>query len=161
MRFEMSDIKSITLCDYVARTEVECDITDKLEIKTHVETKVPVELMKQIDSQRLNYQLIYSGIIDITLSFNCIIRADLNNVLEESFNLDEVYMYQLDNYKKLPYSVECKNPVVTNVEYDLGQSELESNALLLDFAEVFNEVPSLYSELVNDKRYVISIDFNK
>lgn len=156
MRFEMSDIKSITLCDYVARTEVACDITDKLEIKTHVETKVPVELMKQIDSQRLNYQLIYSGIIDITLSFNCIIRADLNDFLEESFNLDEVA--HLRTYSDLNYTSECRSPLVTSVKYDDGQPELENDALLLDFAEVFNEVPSLYAELLPRDRYFVSID---
>lgn len=160
MKFERSDIKSITLHDLHTRDEVVCDVTDHIEVKTNIETKVPIELMKQIDSQRLNCRLMGAGIIDLTLSFNCIIRAELNDLLEESFNLDEVYQYQLDSYKKLPYSIECKHPIVTSVEYELGQPELESEELLLDFAEVFNEVPSLYSELVNDKRYVISIEFN-
>ena len=161
MKFERSDIKSITLYDLHTRDEVVCGVTDHIEVKTNIETKVPIELMKQIDSQRLNCRLMGAGIIDITLSFNCIIRAELNDLLEESFNLNEVYQYQLDNYKKLSYSIECKHPIVTSVEYELGQPELESEELLLDFAEVFNEVPSLYSELVNDKRYVISIEFNR
>ena len=161
MKFEMSDIKQITLCDLHTRDEVVCGVTDRIEVKTNIETKVPVELMKQIDSQRLNCQLMRAGIIDLTLSFNCIIRAELNDLLEESFTINEVSRYNLGAYNGLQYLIECKHPIVTRVEYELGQPELESEALLLDFAEVFNEVPSLYSELVNDKRYVISIEFNR
>lgn len=61
-------------------------------------------------------------------------------------------------YKNLPYTFECKNTLVTKVEYDDGQPELENDALLLDFAEVFNEVPSLYAELLPRDRYFVSID---
>lgn len=161
MKFERSDIKSITLWDLHTRDKAVCDVTDRIEVKTNIETKVPIELMKQIDSQRLNCQLMGAGIIDLTLSFNCIIRAELNDLLEESFSLSAASRYSLDTYNRLQYSIECKHPIVTRVEYELGQPELESEALLLDFAEVFNEVPSLYSELVNDKRFVISIEFNR
>ena len=47
---------------------------------------------------------------------------------------------------------------MAHVEYDDGQPELESEALLLDFAEVFNEVPSLYSELFSQAQYPILIE---
>lgn len=158
MKFEMSDIKSITLCDLHTRDKVMCDVTDRIEVKTNIETKVPVELMKQIDSQRLNCQLMGAGIIDLTLSFNCIIRAELNALLEESFTLTEASRYELGEYNGLQYSIECKHPIVTRTEYELGQPELESEALLLDFAEVFNEVPSLYSELFSQSQYPILIE---
>lgn len=161
MKFERSDIKSITLYEYANFEKIECDIADHLEIKTNLKVDIPVKMLKQIDSQRLNHQLIYSGIIGITLSFNCIIRAELSDFLEESFTLTQATLYEHASYDKLLYSIECKNPIVETVQYDDGQPELESEALLLDFAEVFNEVPSLYSELVNDERYVISIEFNR
>lgn len=159
MKFETSDIKSIVLYNRETRHEVPCDVTEKLEFKFQTEVQIPVELLKEIDTQRLNCQLMGAGIIGITLAFNVIVRADLNDFLEESFKFDEVA--HLRTYSGLNYTSECKSPLVTSVKYDDGQPELESEALLLDFAEVFNEVPSLYSELVNDKRYVISIEFNK
>lgn len=156
MKFEMSDIKSIVLYNRETQHEVPCDVAEKLEFKTHIEIKVPVELMKQIDSQRLNCQLMGAGIIGITLAFNVIARANLSDFLEESFKFDEVSHLRV--YKDLPYTSECKNPLVTHVEYDDGQPELESDALLLDFAEVFNEVPSLYSELFSQSQYPILIE---
>ena len=155
MKFEKSDIKTIMLYDDLTCNKIEFDIADHLEIKTNVQAKIPVELLKQIDSQRLNCRLMGAGIIGLTLSFNCIVRAELNDFLDESFTLDQ--LYQNGEYNGLPYSIECKNPLVEKVEYDDGQPELESEELLLDFAEVFNEVPSLYSELVSNDRYYIII----
>ena len=156
MKFERSDINSIGFYDYETRDKISCPISDNLEFKFNAEVRVPVELLKEIDTQRLNCQLMTAGIIGITLSVNAIARADLNDFLEESFKKEEVRY--LGIYKNLPYTLECKNPLVTKVEYDDGQPELESEALLLDFAEVFNEVPSLYSELLPQDRYFISID---
>lgn len=89
-------------------------------------------------------------------AFNVIARADLNDFLEESFKFDEVA--HLRTYSDLNYTSECKSPLVTSVKYDDGQPELESEALLLDFAEVFNEVPSLYSELFSQSQYPILIE---
>ena len=142
MKFEMSDIKSIVLYNRETQYEVPCEITEKLEFKFQTEVKIPVELLKEIDTQRLNCQLMGAGIIGITLAFNVIARADLNDFLEESFKFDEV----------------AQSPLVTSVKYDDGQPELESEALLLDFAEVFNEVPSLYSELFSQSQYPILIE---
>ena len=156
MKFEMSDIKSIVLYNREKQYEVPCEIAEKLEFKFQTEVKIPVELLKQIDSQRLNCQLMGAGIIGITLAFNVIVRANLNDFLEESFKFDEVSHLRV--YKDLPYTSECKNPLVAHVEYDDGQPELESEALLLDFAEVFNEVPSLYSELFSQAQYPILIE---
>lgn len=158
MKFERSDIKSIEFYDYVTRDKTPCEITDHLEFKFNTEVEIPVELLKEIDTQRLSCQLMTTGIIGIKLSFNCIARAELNDLFEESFSLDEVSLYVLDAYL-LPYTVECKNPLVTHVEYDDGQPELESDALLLDFAEVFNEVPSLYSELISTQQSAFVITF--
>ena len=156
MKFETSDIKSIVLYNREKQYEVPCEIAEKLEFKFQTEVKIPVELLKQIDSQRLNCQLMGAGIIGITLAFNVIARANLNDFLEESFKFDEVSHLRV--YQDLPYTSECKNPLVTHFEYDDGQPELESEALLLDFAEVFNEVPSLYSELFSQAQYPILIE---
>lgn len=156
MKFETSDIKSIVLYNRETQNEVPCEITEKLEFKFQTEVKIPVELLKEIDTQRLNCQLMGAGIIGITLAFNVIVRADLNDFLEESFKFDEVA--HLRTYSDLNYTSECKSPLVTSVKYDDGQSELESEALLLDFAEVFNEVPSLYSELFSQSQYPILIE---
>lgn len=155
MKFERSDIKSIEFYNReTQRVEAECDVNGKLEMKVFTESKVPVDLLKQIDSQRLNCALMHAGIIGITLAFNGIVRAELDDFLEESFKFDEVSHLRV--YSDLPYTVECKNPLVTHVEYDDGQPELESDALLLEFAEVFNEVPSLYSEFLgNDQRVIL------
>lgn len=158
MKFERSDIKSIEFYDYATRDKTPCEITDHLEFKFNTEVKIPVELLKQIDSQRLNCALMHAGVIGITLSFNCIARADLNNLLEDSFSISEVELYKLDSYL-LSYAIDCKNPLVTHVEYDDGQPELESDVLLLDFAEVFNEVPSLYSELISAEQSAFVITF--
>ena len=84
MKFEMSDIKSIVLYNRETRYEVPCEITEKLEFKFQTEVQIPVELLKEIDTQRLNCQLMTAGIIGITLAFNVIVRADLNDFLEES-----------------------------------------------------------------------------
>lgn len=156
MKFEMSDIKSIVLYNRETQREVPCDISEKLEFKFQTEVKIPVEVLREIDIQRLNCQLMTAGIIGITLAFNVIVRANLNDFLEESFKFDEVA--HLRTYSDLPYTSECKSPLVTSVKYDDGQPELESEALLLDFVEVFNEVPSLYSELLPQDRYFVSID---
>lgn len=156
MKFEMSDIKSIVLYNRETQYEVPCEITEKLEFKFQTEVKIPVELLKEIDTQRLNCQLMGAGIIGITLSINVIVHANLNDFLEESFKVAEVRYMGI--YKNLPYTFECKNTLVTKVEYDDGQPELENDALLLDFAEVFNEVPSLYAELLPRDRYFVSID---
>lgn len=156
MKFETSDIKSIVLYNRETQYEVPCEIAEKLEFKFQTEVKIPVELLKQIDSQRLDCQLMGAGIIGITLAFNVIARANLNDFLEESFKFDEVSHLRV--YKDLPYTSECKSPLVTRVEYDDDQPELESEALLIDFAEVFNEVPSLYSELFRQSQYPILIE---
>lgn len=158
MKFERSDIKSIEFYDYATRDKTPCEITDHLEFKFNTEAKISVELLKQIDSQRLNCALMHAGIIDVTLSFNCIARAELNDLFEDSFSLSEADLYRLDSYL-LPYTIECKSPLVTKVGYDDGQPELESDELLLDFAEVFNEVPSLYSELISTQRSAFVITF--
>ena len=156
MKFERSDINSIGFYDYETRAKIPCEIADDLEFKFNTEVKVPVELLKEIDTQRLNCQLMKAGIIGITLSVNVIVHANLNDFLEESFKVAEVRYMGI--YKNLPYTFECKNTLVTKVEYDDGQPELENDALLLDFAEVFNEVPSLYADLLPRDRYFVSID---
>ena len=156
MKFEMSDIKSIVLYNRETPRDVPCDISEKLEFKFQTEVKIPVEVLKEIDIQRLNCQLMTAGVIGITLVFNVIVRANLNDFLEESFKFDEVA--HLRTYSDLPYTSECRSPLVTSVKYDDGQPELESDALLLDFAEVFNEVPSLYSELFSQAQYPILIE---
>ena len=85
MKFEMSDIKSIVLYNRETQREVPCDISEKLEFKFQTEVKIPVEVLKEIDIQRLNCQLMTAGVIGITLAFNVIVRANLNDFLEESF----------------------------------------------------------------------------
>lgn len=156
MRYEKSDINSIGFYDYETRAKIPCEIADDLEFKFNTEVKVPVELLKEIDTQRLNCQLMTAGVIGITLSVNVIVHANLNDFLEESFKVAEVRYMGI--YKNLPYTFECKNTLVTKVEYDDGQPELENDVLLLDFAEVFNEVPSLYSELFSQSQYPILIE---